>query len=66
MASDLTPRELETVQLAADGLNRLQIAETMEIAVGTLDKIRERVMQKLGADNVTHAVAMALRRSLVK
>ncbi|MEA2450954.1 MAG: two-component system, NarL family, nitrate/nitrite response regulator NarL [Thermoleophilaceae bacterium] len=60
-----TVRELEVLQLAADGLNTLQIAARLVISPLTVKSHFENAYRKLGAHDRTAAVAEALRRGLI-
>jgi PAS domain S-box-containing protein len=60
-----TPRELDILQLMADGLDNEAIARTLFLARDTVKANVGRLLRKLEARSRTHAVAIALRRSLV-
>lgn len=64
--SDLTPRELEILQAAADGLRCVDTAKKLGVVRQTVRNSRKIIMDKLGADNTVQAVAMALRRGLIQ
>ena len=62
----LSPRQGEILQAIARGLNNTDIAKLLGIS---LDMVREHtsaLFQKLGAANRTEAVAIALRKHLLK
>jgi len=61
----LTPAELELVQLLAQGLTNKQISERTRWSVGTVKKYVQRLLDKLGAVDRTHAAALAIRRGLL-
>jgi len=62
---DLTTRELEVLRLIRDGYRNKQIADQLAIAETTVNfHIKNRV-DKLGANDRTHAVTIALRRGLL-
>lgn len=61
----LSPRELEALRLAADGLSMPEIAESTGRATETVKTQLARARSKLGARNVAHAVALAFRAGLV-
>lgn len=63
---ELTPRELEALQLAADGETCGSTAQRLGLAEGTVKHFRHSALLKLGADHTAHAVAQALRRGLIK
>ena len=51
-ASGLTHRQVEVLQLIAEGYTSLQIAESLSVAEKTVEKHRQSVMEKLGLHNV--------------
>jgi DNA-binding NarL/FixJ family response regulator len=63
--SPLTPRELEVLQLIADGLESRQIARELYIADDTVKTHVSHVLEKLGATSRANAVAIAIRSGLI-
>ena len=63
--SALTEREREIVQLLAEGFHTEVIANRIGLSVETVKSDTKRVIGKLQADTRTHAVAIALRQSLI-
>lgn len=61
----LTPRELEILQLLADGADTEEISRRLAIARETVKTHIRRLLAKLDARSRTHAVAIAFRRALV-
>ena len=61
----LSAREIEILQLIADGLENEAIARELYISTETVKSHVRRILQKLGAHSRTYAVAVALRRALV-
>lgn len=61
----LTPRELEVLQLAAQGNSRPQVAELLTISPATVKTHFEHVYTKLGVSDRAAAVAMAMRDGLI-
>ncbi|HEX5110760.1 MAG TPA: response regulator transcription factor [Vicinamibacterales bacterium] len=61
----LTPRELMVLQLMATGLSNRDIASSLEISERTVKFHVTAILNKLGADNRTQAVAMAGRRGML-
>jgi predicted ATPase/DNA-binding CsgD family transcriptional regulator len=55
----LTAREIEVLQLIAQGMTNQQIAETFVLAVGTVKWYSRQIYQKLGVGNRTQAIAQA-------
>lgn len=63
---ELTLRELEVLQLAAEGLGNQEIAARTRQSVETVKLRLRRSFRKLGAADRANAVATALRRSLIQ
>jgi DNA-binding NarL/FixJ family response regulator len=64
--SMLTQREREVLRLLADGLRNEEIGRRLHIAGETARAHIRNAMRKLDADTRTHAVAVALRQSLIE
>jgi two-component system, NarL family, nitrate/nitrite response regulator NarL len=62
----LTQREREVLRLLADGLRNEEIGRELHIAGETARAHIRNAMRKLDADTRTHAVARALRQSLIE
>jgi DNA-binding NarL/FixJ family response regulator len=63
---DLTTRELEVLELIRDGFRNKQIADQLAIAETTVNFHIKNLVEKLGANDRTHAVTIALRRGLLQ
>jgi DNA-binding NarL/FixJ family response regulator len=63
---DLTPRELEVLELIRDGKKNKQIADQLSISETTVNFHIRNIVDKLQANDRTHAVALALRRGLLE
>lgn len=63
---DLTTRELEVLKLIRDGYRNKQIADQLAIAETTVNFHIKNLVEKLGANDRTHAVTIALRRGLLQ
>ncbi len=63
---DLTIRELEVLRLIRDGHRNKQIANQLAIAETTVNFHIKNLVDKLGANDRTHAVTIALRRGLLQ
>ena len=61
----LTRRELEVLQLAADGLTTTAIASELIVEPATVKTHLDHIYAKLGVGNRTAAVAYALRRGVI-
>jgi DNA-binding NarL/FixJ family response regulator len=61
----LTARQLEVLELMARGLPNKSIANTLNVAEGTVKLHVAAIMRALGARNRTHAVTLASRQGLI-
>jgi DNA-binding NarL/FixJ family response regulator len=69
-ASELEPiqfsnRELEILQLIAEGFTNREIGEKIHISHRTVDKHRANMMQKIEARNVAELVRYAMKKELI-
>ena len=63
---DLTSRELDVLRLIRDGYRNKQIADHLSIAETTVNFHIKNLVDKLGANDRTHAVTIAIRRGLLQ
>ncbi|MCU1247577.1 MAG: DNA-binding response regulator, partial [Edaphobacter sp.] len=63
---DLTTQELEVLRFIRDGYRNKQIADQLAIAETTVNFHIKNLVDKLGANDRTHAVTIALRRGLLQ
>lgn len=61
----LTPREQETLWLAAAGMSSKEMARALKVSDRTVEFHMRNVATKLGASNKTHAVAKAIAMGLI-
>ena len=62
---DLTSRELEVLRLIQDGHRNKQIADVLAISETTVNFHIRNIVGKLGANDRTHAVTIAVRRGML-
>ena len=62
----LSKRELQVLELVAQGLTTPQIAETLGISPKTVARHRERIMNKLDLHSATQLVKFAIQTGLIK
>jgi len=62
---DLTNRELDVLRLIRDGFRNKQIADQLSIAETTVNFHIKNLVDKLQANDRTHAVTIAIRRGLL-
>ncbi len=62
----LTEREIEILRLVATGRKTQEIARTVHLAERTVKHYLELICEKLGAENRSHAVALAVQRGLIR
>jgi DNA-binding NarL/FixJ family response regulator len=61
----LTPREIEVLEQVAAGNSNKAIADRLEISEDTVKSHIRSILGKLGANDRTHAVTIALRRGFL-
>ena len=64
-ALGITPRELEVLQLIAEGLSNKEMAERLFVSENTLKTHTSRVFVKLGASRRTQAVQFAKSQGVI-
>jgi DNA-binding NarL/FixJ family response regulator len=62
----LTAREIEVLRLIRDGHRNKQIADVLTISETTVNFHIKNIVGKLGANDRTHAVTIALRRGMLQ
>jgi ATP/maltotriose-dependent transcriptional regulator MalT len=65
LVEPLTDRELEVLELIAQGMSNQQIAETLIVSVGTVKWYTSQIYGKLGVNSRTQAVAQAREINLI-
>jgi FixJ family two-component response regulator len=58
--SQLTPREREVLDLVVGGMRNKTISAQLGITLSTVEAHRSRVMEKMGADSLSHLMRMML------
>jgi DNA-binding NarL/FixJ family response regulator len=61
----LTAREAQVLELVAQGLGNSEIASQLGTASGTVKMHVQNILEKLGALDRTHAVAIAIKRGIL-
>ena len=61
----LTSREIEVLQLLAEGKSTKQIALSLSLSIKTIESRRARIMQKIGIDNIADLTKYAIREGIV-
>lgn len=64
-ADELSPRELEILQLIAEGHTGRQIAELLVISLKTVERHRSNILAKLGLHDRVDLTRYAIRRGLI-
>ena len=62
----LSAREVEIVQLVAEGMSNKEIAEKIFLSVHTVTTHRKNIMSKLGVNNTAGLVMFAIRQNLIE
>jgi DNA-binding NarL/FixJ family response regulator len=61
----LTQREIEVLKLVGEGYRSKEIADSMSVHVGTVNKHRENIMQKLDLRSASALTAYSIKMGLV-
>ena len=61
----LSAREIEIIQLVADGLTNKEIADKLFLSTHTITTHRKNIMSKLGVNNTAGLVMYAIRQNLL-
>ncbi len=64
-SAELSPREREALAQLSVGSSRASVADSLNISENTLRAYIDSARHKLGAANVTHAVALALAKGII-
>ncbi len=64
-ASALSPRELEVMQLLAEGRTTREAAETLYVSIKTVEAHRRNIMEKLGLKGVAELTRYAIREGYI-
>lgn len=62
----LTPREIEVVQLLADGKSNKQVAAELKVSTRTVESHRHHIMKKMNFTSFSDLVRFAVRNNLVE
>ncbi len=62
----MTERELDVLQEMAYGRRNSEIARNLQVSEGTVKTHIHHIFDKLGVDDRTQAVILALRQGIVK
>ena len=62
----LTPREIDVLRLIAAGNSNKRVADKLAIAEASVKSHVENILSKLGANDRTHAVTIALKRGIIE
>ena len=62
----LSDREREVLQLIAEGKSNKEVAQTLNVAVSTVDSHRKHIMEKLDLHNTAAMVRFAARKGIIQ
>ena len=62
----LTIREIETLNYVSKGYTSHEIADALHLGRETIETHRKKIMRKLCANNIVHAVALGLRKNIIQ
>lgn len=57
----LTERQAQVLKLFAEGYSYLDMAEELNVSSGTIQVVKNAIVEKLAATNITHAVVKAIK-----
>lgn len=63
---NLTPRELEVMQLLAEGKSNKQVGAALNVSTRTIESHRNHIMHKMGFANFSELIRFAIRNNLVE
>lgn len=63
---DLSPRELEVLELIANGFTTRQIADQLYLSIHTINSHRKNILKKLSITSPAHLAAFSIESGLVK
>jgi DNA-binding NarL/FixJ family response regulator len=66
LLAQLSPRELEVLQLVAKGLSNKEIAAVIRIVEGTVKIHITNILAKLGVSDRTQAIVVAVKRGIIQ
>ena len=61
----ITKRELEILELIAEGMSNREIAEKLFVSPSTITKHRKNALKKLNARNTAHLVKIAMLKKII-
>lgn len=61
----LTPTQLRVLELRSHGLTGIQVARVLHMSIDTVKTHTRRLLSRLDAVNVTHAVRLGFERGLL-
>ncbi|MDX1599977.1 MAG: response regulator transcription factor [Anaerolineales bacterium] len=64
--SDLTPREVEVLELVAEGMTNREMGQELTISPKTVARHRENIMRKLNLHSRTELVRYAIRKGVIE
>lgn len=64
--ANLTPKQIEILELIAQGYTSEEIASKLGNSKKTIDSIRHDMLARTQAKNIVHLVAIALRNKWIK
>lgn len=64
--SQLTSREVQTLELVSSGLDTQAIADKLFISANTVNTHRKTIIKKLKAINMLQAISIAFRTKILK
>ena len=66
LLAQLTPREMEVLQLVAKGFSNKEIATSLQVVEGTIKIHVTNLLAKLGVADRTQALVVAIKRGIIQ
>jgi DNA-binding NarL/FixJ family response regulator len=64
--TSLTGREVQVIQLLADGKSNKQVADTLGVSTRTVERHRNHIMHKMGFTSFSDLIRFAVRANLIE
>jgi DNA-binding CsgD family transcriptional regulator len=64
--NELTERELQILQYFAYGITTPELSKEIFVSTHTIETHRKNIIRKMGARNLSHAIAEGIRKKLIR
>lgn len=66
MSKELTPKQLEILNLLAEGYSTKEVARKLENSDKTIETMRNNMLLRVGAKNIAHLITIAFRNGWIQ